>query len=342
MAAEFTKRPSWSQLVLGGLPDFLHVLTPDRRILYASPSCKAVTGFEPTELQGRFVSAFIHPEDYDSFLDALNEMVSRRGPVRFIYRFRRADREWTALEASGHAHVSHDPNFTWHPHRGFFMMARSYFSNDRTLFDSFLELKIENERLLARKAELEYEEEAYQVAEGEEWKDTGSDSVNTPLEARTCMDDSLADADRMASQMISIAPDAATQPLLPQKLAEMIFMEPSSQMVNTAYQHHEAQDARKSCTNCSFTGDVGIQISMHGSNRKRAAKTRVQNSKKKHLQGLESYICMHCSTLVSPEWRKGPDGPKTLCNACGCKLVESDGLVVAKCDSALVQRREET
>jgi hypothetical protein len=42
--------------------------------------------------------------------------VSRRGPVRFIYRFRRADREWTALEASGHAHVSHDPNFTWHPH----------------------------------------------------------------------------------------------------------------------------------------------------------------------------------------------------------------------------------
>jgi hypothetical protein len=62
MAAEFTKRPSWSQLVLGGLPDFLHILTPDRCIFYASPSCKAVTGFEPTELQGHFVNAFIHPK----------------------------------------------------------------------------------------------------------------------------------------------------------------------------------------------------------------------------------------------------------------------------------------
>jgi PAS domain S-box-containing protein len=339
MAAEFTKRPSWSQLVLGGLPDFLHVLTPDRRILYASPSCKAVTGYEPTELQGRFVSTFIHPEDYDSFVDALNEMLSRRGPVRFIYRFRRADREWTALEVNGHALVSNVPNFTWQPYRGFFMTARPYFSNERTLFDSFLELKMENERLLARKAELEYEEEAYQVAEGE-WKDTGSDSVSTHLEARTCLDDGLADADRTASQMISIASDAPTQPLRPQKLGEVISMEPSSQMVNTAIQHHEAQDACKSCTNCSFTGDVGIQISLHGSNRKRAANTRVKHSKNKHLRGLESYICMHCSTLVSPEWRKGPDGPKTLCNACGCTLIKSARLVVANCDSALVQKRK--
>ena len=53
----FTKRLNWSQLVLEGLRDFLHVLTPDRRILYASPSCKAVTGFDRSELEGRFVSA---------------------------------------------------------------------------------------------------------------------------------------------------------------------------------------------------------------------------------------------------------------------------------------------
>ncbi|KND04143.1 white collar 2 protein [Spizellomyces punctatus DAOM BR117] len=28
-------------------------------------------------------------------------------------------------------------------------------------------------------------------------------------------------------------------------------------------------------------------------------------------------FCQHCGTNESPEWRKGPAGPKTLCNACG-------------------------
>ncbi len=28
-------------------------------------------------------------------------------------------------------------------------------------------------------------------------------------------------------------------------------------------------------------------------------------------------MCSFCGTQTSPEWRKGPNGPKTLCNACG-------------------------
>jgi len=29
--------------------------------------------------------------------------------------------------------------------------------------------------------------------------------------------------------------------------------------------------------------------------------------------------CHSCNTTTTPEWRKGPDGPKTLCNACGLR-----------------------
>ncbi|KAJ3121418.1 blue light receptor [Nowakowskiella sp. JEL0407] len=32
---------------------------------------------------------------------------------------------------------------------------------------------------------------------------------------------------------------------------------------------------------------------------------------------LEELFCHKCGTRSSPEWRKGPNGPKTLCNACG-------------------------
>lgn len=30
-------------------------------------------------------------------------------------------------------------------------------------------------------------------------------------------------------------------------------------------------------------------------------------------------MCRDCGTVDSPEWRKGPDGPKSLCNACGLR-----------------------
>lgn len=29
-------------------------------------------------------------------------------------------------------------------------------------------------------------------------------------------------------------------------------------------------------------------------------------------------------TLDSPEWRKGPSGPKTLCNACGLRWAKKE------------------
>ncbi|KAL4200690.1 hypothetical protein AMTRI_Chr02g212460 [Amborella trichopoda] len=31
--------------------------------------------------------------------------------------------------------------------------------------------------------------------------------------------------------------------------------------------------------------------------------------------------CMHCFTEKTPQWRKGPQGPKTLCNACGVRYM---------------------
>lgn len=33
--------------------------------------------------------------------------------------------------------------------------------------------------------------------------------------------------------------------------------------------------------------------------------------------------CMQCGTTRTPQWREGPYGPKTLCNACGVKRVRA-------------------
>ncbi|KAH3666954.1 hypothetical protein OGAPHI_003404 [Ogataea philodendri] len=52
--------------------------------------------------------------------------------------------------------------------------------------------------------------------------------------------------------------------------------------------------------------------------------------------------CLHCGSLNTPEWRKGPNGTRTLCNACGLfhsKLVKKRGVEEAE---TIMKRRRET
>lgn len=44
-----------------------------------------------------------------------------------------------------------------------------------------------------------------------------------------------------------------------------------------------------------------------------------KRKKKKRSQSSGTKICAHCQRKDSPEWRKGPNGPKELCNACGLR-----------------------
>ncbi|CAB4429989.1 unnamed protein product [Rhizophagus irregularis] len=54
-----------------------------------------------------------------------------------------------------------------------------------------------------------------------------------------------------------------------------------------------------------------------------------KKKRKKRSAPSSNKVCHHCQRKDSPEWRKGPDGPKTLCNACGlrtlCKQMNAQG-----------------
>ena len=161
---EFTKRRNWSQRVLEELKDFLHILTPDGRILYVSPSSKALTGYGSDELVSKFLVDYIHPDDSGIFLREFNESIASGNPLRFFYRFRQSDGSYTIFESHGHPHLTSEaaafgPNNAAGFCRGFFMMARPYPTKNAALLDSFLEHKIENERLTKRIAELKREEQ---------------------------------------------------------------------------------------------------------------------------------------------------------------------------------------
>lgn len=331
---EFTKRRNWSQRVLEEIRDLLHILTPDGRILYMSPSCKVLTGWDPSQLIGRFINEFIHPDDIGIFVKEFNESIASGNPLRFFYRFRKIDDSCVIFESHGHPHLSSDPNSFAPPNtlscRGFFLMARPYPTKNAALLDSFLEHKIENERLTKRIAELKREEHD----ENDEWtQKTEGASLTNQSETQPTQSISASDAASYAQMPPPAKPVMSNNALTQQNLNEALaatkqdsindkmaryegvnHMETIEMLTGLRYRDGERSQGISTgdASPNLIRGDAGIQISLDRDG-------RGSSDKKKKLKIADEYVCTDCGTLDSPEWRKGPNGPKTLCNACGCK-----------------------
>ena len=333
---EFTKRRNWSQRVLEELRDLLHILTPDGRILFVSPSCKMLTGHEAVDLQGHFINEFIHPDDIGIFVKEFNESIASGNPLRFFYRFKKLDGSYTIFESLGHPHISSDPSSFAPPNtlhcRGFFMMARPYPTKNTALLDSFLEHKIENERLMKRIAELKREEQDDQ----DEWarKTECASTAMTPSESQGHQAMSQSDALSYAQMPPPAKPVMSNTALTRQNLDEALaaskpdsindkmaryegsnHLETIEMLTGLRYRDGERSQGISTgdVSPNLIRGDAGIQISLDREGRN-------SSDKKKKLKIADEYVCTDCGTLDSPEWRKGPNGPKTLCNACGCKV----------------------
>ena len=332
---EFTKRRNWSQRVLEELRDLLHILTPNGRILYVSPSCKNLTGWEPQQLMGRFINEFIHPEDIGIFVKEFNESIASGNSLRFFYRFRKADETWGIFESHGHPHLCTDPSSFAPPNalncRGFFIMARPYPTKNAALLDSFLEHKIENERLTKRIAELKREEQEEQ----DDWaKKEAQSQSGAPTESVITQSVNPSEAASYAQMPPPAKPSISNTALTRQNLDEVLaanraenisdkmaryeganHLETIEMLTGLRYRDGERSQGISTgdASPMLIRGDAGIQISLDRD-------SRGLSDKKKKLKLADEYVCTDCGTLDSPEWRKGPNGPKTLCNACGCKF----------------------
>jgi PAS domain S-box-containing protein len=343
---DFTKRRNWSQRVLEELKDFLHILTPDGRILYVSPSTQALTGYDQEELVGKFIVEFIHVDDSGIFVREFNESIASGNPLRFFYRFRKADDTYTIFESHGHPHLTSDsaafgPNNAAGFCRGFFMMARPYPTKNAALLDSFLEHKIENECLTKRIADLRREEQEEIEAQQRHLmkKQEGHGSV-TPSDTQRTESETPGSASMTSTQSNGYCgmpppakPSASNNALTQQNLDEanassrpdsindkMARYEGATHIETiemlTGLRYREGERSQGISTGDTspalIRGDAGIAIPVDKDSR--------AGDKKKKLKVADEYVCTDCGTLDSPEWRKGPSGPKTLCNACGCRF----------------------
>lgn len=341
---DFTKRRNWSQRVLEELKDFLHILTPDGRILYVSPSAKHLTGYSHDELIGKFIVDFIHTDDSGVFVREFNESIASGNPLRFFYRFRKADNVYTIFESHGHPHLTSEaaafgPNTAAGFCRGFFMMARPYPTKNASLLDSFLEHKIENERLTKRIADLRMEEQEEIEAQQRHYQKkaeghssvTPSDTHGTeetpgsvsmasgrsndyngmPPPAKPSVSNTALTQQNLDEVNASSRPDSMNDKMARYEGATHI--ETIEMLTGLRYRDGERSQGISTgdASPALIRGDAGIAIPVDKEGR--------GIDKKKKLKVADEYVCTDCGTLDSPEWRKGPNGPKTLCNACGCK-----------------------
>ncbi|KAG9247671.1 white collar-2 [Calycina marina] len=344
---EFTKKRNWTHRVVEELKDFLHVLTPDGRIIYISPSGSTLTGYPIDELIGEFIIDFIHQDDSGIFMREFNESIATGNPLRFFYRFRRKDGTYTIFESHGHPHLTSEaaqsgPNNAAGFCRGFFMMARPYPAKNAALLDSFLEHKIENERLRKRINELKREEaEDAENAqrEDERMQHEGRSEVRSETDAMvgTSVATSAPPRADQHTMLPPAKPTANNSSLTQQNLADVSSRGESEtmkeKMARYAGDTHietielftglDYQGGERSYgistgdkSPALMRGDVGIAIPLD--------KYRGSNGKKKNKKKEEEYVCTDCGTLDSPEWRKGPTGPKTLCNACGLRWAKKE------------------
>lgn len=317
----------------------MHILTPDGRILYVSTSCKTLTGWDPAQLIGRFIGEFIHPDDSGIFVKEFNESIASGNPLRFFYRFRKTDDTWIIFESHGHPHLSSDNNAYTPPNsincRGFFIMSRPYPTKNAALLDSFLEHKIENERLTKRIAELKREEREENEAQDRHWvakKEGHSSATQSDIQAPTESDSHASAAynampppakpgvsnTQLTRQNLDEALAASRPDSINDKMARYEganHLETIEMLTGLRYRDGERSQGISTgdASPLLIRGDAGIQISVDRDGRS-------SSDKKKKLKMADEYVCTDCGTLDSPEWRKGPSGPKTLCNACGRKF----------------------
>ncbi|KAG5988007.1 hypothetical protein E4U54_004799 [Claviceps lovelessii] len=339
---DFTKRRNWPAKVVEELKDFLHILDANGRIKYASSSILSISGYTAEEIQDVFLKDLIHPDDQGVFVSELHESISSGNPLRLFYRFKAKDGSYAIFETIGHAHIA-AARFAPNPSnqspfcQAVFVMSRPYPTKNAGLLDSFLEHKMENERLRRRIAELRREEEAETEESSRQWMQsqegrsdmTPSEATHAASIAGPFLFRSNSSNDDMQDMMnatltrenLEGAVAARRSDSLGDKMAryEGNLHAETIEML-TGLRYLEGERSKGITTGGSsptlIKGDAGIAIP--------ADRDMRGGEKKKKLKTAEEYVCTDCGTLDSPEWRKGPSGPKTLCNACGLRWAKKE------------------
>ncbi|CAO3652190.1 unnamed protein product [Mucor fragilis] len=320
--AEFTRRKNWSQNVLEELRDVIHVLSSDLNVLYCSPASREFLGYQPAELMGHSFSEYIHVDDVDMFTREFRTAQTNGSIMRVSYRFLRKDGKYTTLETRGHFFK-----------QGFFGSARSVPAEMTRMMDTFLDYKMENE-ILKRKVAIA----KAKANQGRAAPKQPSHQEPSPQETLTDTPDSSARDD--ASHNPNYGDNEFDDDDYEDDFEELFAPSANvytqgvlntygvSESVSLFTGLHFDMGERSRGISMGLEGElfntlVAPTIGEEGGASNETVDKLKPGKKRRSNEDDTERICTDCGRTDAPEWRRGPRGPKTLCNACGLRWAKT-------------------
>ncbi|TCD70958.1 blue light receptor [Steccherinum ochraceum] len=322
---EFTKRKRWADLLVTELSEaIILVLSPTGKIWYCGAAVAELLGWKDEDVVDREFTEYVNHDDVGPFQSTFQRSIHHRSELLTYARLRckptaasltqdfqasaKSPVKEVLFELKGYPHFVPDAGAVAEC-KCFFIMAKPYPSRNTAMLNTFLELKMENQRLEERVAHLRSLAEA---------KD--SSPTSTPVTATSTH----------TFPATSFPPTSSSFPLTQQSpqsgFGNMAALPEPTSFYSGSYEELLPSPGTVRFENM-FAGQQGrTQVQTQPPPQSASTAEDDEASAKKKLKktyGLEQYVCVTCGRTDSPEWRKGPNGPKTLCNACGLRWAKT-------------------
>ncbi|KII89075.1 hypothetical protein PLICRDRAFT_40714 [Plicaturopsis crispa FD-325 SS-3] len=296
---EFTKRKRWADILLNDLTEaIVLVLSPACKVLFCGNAVTELLGWRDDELIDTNFLDLIHNTDGQaSFRECFDESVRTRDKLLAYVRLKTKNRyeavpNYTTTPTAVLFEVTGYPKYI--PDNDdvkcFFATAQPYPSKNVAKLNELLELKIENERL----------QRLLDLPMGTPNMISPANSIPNPLGESSSM---------------SAHPAIASSSFLPPQQRDASSAYGGYRDTTPTLSRRQSYDlANLSSYGAAFDS---VAASPHPPEDDTEDGSKKKKLKKTHVS--EQYVCVTCGRTDSPEWRKGPQGPKTLCNACGLR-----------------------
>lgn len=212
-----------------------------------------------------------------------------------------------------------------------FCSCRVYPTKSVLLLDSFLELKLENEKLRLELEQLNLNEDTAGGGGGARDQDARRPSLDIGFmggEGRAAApmsrDDSLGSRDDGLANQIEEAtlPTPGVPNPLQGGVGEAKATLDASLGTDSTGPSSDGAGVGSTPQDQGADESKGVGTGDGGDGEANDVTNSLRKKKAKAGDDDEDRVCTDCGRTDSPEWRKGPLGPKTLCNACGLRYAK--------------------